>query len=123
MPLKKSAKKRSKYNVAPKSERTYGGVLYDSKLEKTYRTKLELLKKTTDPNKRVISIEEQVPFVFNVNGHKICTYLLDFRVTYGDGRIEHIDVKGVATDLYRVKKKLLLACYGIEIKEVKKGQF
>jgi len=109
--------------VAPKAQRTYKGKVYDSKLEKEYRGKLELLKKATTEKNRVVDIQEQVPFEFIINGTKVCTYLLDFKVTYADGRIEHIDVKGVATDVYRIKRKLLLACYGIKIKEIKKGDF
>ena len=122
--LKKQSKKRNgKYNVAPKAQRTYKGKVYDSKLEKEYRGKLELLKRATKESNRVVHIEEQVPFEFVINGTKVCTYLLDFRVLYADGRIEHIDVKGILTDVYRIKKKLMLACYGIQIKEIKKGQF
>ena len=44
-------------------------------------------------------------------------------MTYGDGRIEYVDVKGVKTDIYRIKKKLVEALYSIKIKEVKKGEF
>jgi hypothetical protein len=120
---KQSVKRRGKYNVAPKAQRTYKGKVYDSKLEKEYRGKLELLKKATTEKNRVVDIQEQVPYEFVINGTKVCTYLLDFKVTYADGRIEHIDVKGILTDVYRIKRKLLLACYGIKIKEIKKGDF
>lgn len=120
--LKKPLKKRkSKYNVAPKNQRTYKGKVYDSKLEKNYRAKLELMKKATKEENRVVDIQEQVPFEFVINGLKVCTYLLDFKVTFADGRVEHIDTKGVITDIYRIKKKLMLACYGIKIKEVTKN--
>lgn len=122
--LKKPLKKRkSKYNVAPKNQRTYKGKVYDSKLEKNYRAKLELMKKATKEENRVVDIREQVPFEFVINGLKVCTYLLDFKVTFADGRVEHIDTKGVITDIYRIKKKLMLACYGIKIKEVTKKDF
>lgn len=120
---KPAAKRKSKYNVAPKKERIYKGKVYESKLEKNYRGRLELLKKATLEKNRVVDIEEQVPFPFIVNGVKVCTYLLDFKVTYADGRIDHIDVKGVITDVYRIKRSLMLACYGIKIKEVTKKDF
>ena len=120
---KQSPKRRGKYNVAPKAQRIYKGVVYDSKLEKEYRGKLELLKMATTEKNRVVSIEEQVPYPFVINDVKVCTYLLDFKVTFADGRVEFIDVKGVKTDVYRIKSKLLLAIYGIKIKEVKKGDF
>lgn len=116
-------KKRSKYNIGNKSERTLGGVTYMSKLEMDYRKHLNLLTKATELKNRVTNIEEQVPYECIVNGKKVCKYLLDFRVTYGNGEIELIDIKGVITPIYRIKKKLVEALYGIRIKEVKKGEF
>lgn len=115
--------RRGKYNVAKKSERTLSGTVYMSKLEMLYRKHLNLLMKADNPKDRVVDIKEQVPFEVVVNGKKICKYLLDFEVTYGDGRIEYVDVKGVKTDIYRIKKKLVEALYSIKIKEVKKGEF
>jgi hypothetical protein len=47
------------------------------------------------------------------------TYFADFKVTYGDGRVEVVDVKGVKTPLYRFKKKCVEAGYNIIIKEEK----
>ena len=58
-----------------------------------------------------------------INGKLICHYLLDFKVEYGDGRIEYIDVKGISTPVYRIKRKLIESIYPFKIKEVKKGQF
>jgi len=122
--LKKQSRKRNgKYNVAPKAQRTYKGKVYDSKLEKSYRGRLELLKKATTDKNRVIDIQEQVPFEFVINGTKICTYRLDFKVTYADGRVEFVDIKGIVTSVYSIKRKLMLAVYGIKIKEVKAGDF
>lgn len=115
--------RRGKYNVSPKKERTLAGVTYMSKLEMQYRAHLNLLKKAKYDEDKVISIEEQVPFKVEVNGKLICHYLLDFKVEYADGRVEHVDTKGVITDIYRLKKKLVEALYPIKIKEVKKGQF
>lgn len=114
--------KRTKYGVSKKSDRTYNGKVYMSKLESRYRAHLDMLKKAANSKERVIKIEEQVPFEIVINGQKICKYLLDFRVTY-ENRIEHIDVKGMKTDIYRLKKKLVEACYPIKIKEVKRGEF
>ena len=115
--------KRSKYGVSPKNERTYNGKLYMSKLECNYRKHLDLLIRASNPKERVVKIEEQVVYEIVVNHKKICKYLLDFRVTYGDGRVECVDTKGVLTAIYRLKKKLLLATLGIEIKEVKRNEF
>lgn len=98
---------------------TYNGTTYDSKREAEYRKDLDLLAGDTVPlPDRVISIEEQVRYVIKVNDVKICTYVLDFRVTYGDGRKEHVDVKGMKTGVYKLKKKLMAAVHGIDIIEV-----
>lgn len=93
-----------------------------SKLEMLYRKNLDYKAKVLAGNERVLNIEEQVPFKIVVNNHKICTYKLDFKVTYKD-RIEFIDVKGVRTAIYSLKKKLVEAVYGIKIKEVTSKDF
>lgn len=119
----RKTKKRSKFNIGDKSERTLSGVTYMSKLEMNYRKHLNLLTKATELKNRVINIEEQVPFECIVNGKKICKYLLDFRVTYGNGVVELVDTKGMITPIYRIKKKLVEALFEIKITEVKKGEF
>lgn len=115
--------KYSKYGVSSVADRTLNGKVYMSKLEKNYRVHLDILKKATKNEDKVLHIFEQVPYIIIVNGKIICKYILDFEVIYGDGRKEYIDVKGVATDVYKLKKKLVEACYPIKIREVKKGEF
>lgn len=56
-------------------------------------------------------------FALTVNGLKVCTYEADFEYWIGETRVIE-DVKGVLTPVYRLKKKLLRAVHGIEIKEV-----
>ncbi len=111
--------RRGKYNVAPKSKRTLKGTVYMSKLEMDYRKYLDLLVKA----KEVVSIEEQVPFKCEVNGCLVCKYVLDFKVTYSSGVIEYVDVKGISTSVFTLKKKLVEALFPIKIKIVKKGDF
>jgi hypothetical protein len=94
-----------------------------SKLEMAYRKHLDMLSKAVNPSQRVVDIKEQFPFVCTVNGVKICTYLCDFAIEYADGRIEYVDVKGVSTDVFRIKKKLVEALFPVKIKLVKKGDF
>ncbi len=89
-----------------------------SKKEAHYAMELDFRKKAVKPNERVVSYEEQVPFQVIMNEKKICKYLADFRVLYADGHIEIIDVKGVRTNIYSLKKKLVEAQYGVEIIEV-----
>lgn len=96
----------------------YNGNSYMSKREANYAQQLDLLKKAKNPADQVVSYEIQVPYPIEINGKKICKYLADFRVLYADGRTEVVDVKGFKTDIYKLKKKLVEATYGIEIKEV-----
>lgn len=59
----------------------------------------------------------QVSHTLNVNGQKICRYISDFEYTDLEDRHIVEDVKGRLTDVYRLKKKLMLACLGIAIYE------
>jgi len=93
------------------------GEVYDSKREARYAGVLQAMKRAGDKRERVAEVERQVVYGIEVNGHKICKYLLDFRVKYGDGRVEHVDVKGYRTPVYKLKKKLVEAIHGIKIIE------
>lgn len=95
----------------------YNGRMYHSGKEADYARYLDAMRRAKTGKDRVARVEPQVPFKIRVGGQLICTYYLDFRVTYADGRIEHIDVKGVRTDVYKLKKKLMKAVHGIEIIE------
>ncbi len=108
-------KKKNKYNTSKKEDRTYNGKVYDSKWEMQYRQRLDKLKLAGI----VVDIKEQVKFPLEVNGIKICSYILDFVVTYNSGSIKYIDCKGMkgGTPVYRIKKKLFEAIYPMEIEE------
>ncbi len=114
---KKNGVKPNKYN-AKKTE--YNGEIYDSAKEAAYAAKMHIQKKASGPDK-VLKIEKQVRYDVIVNDKKICFYKLDFKVTYKD-RIEYIDVKGLRRgcgyQMFRLKKKLVEALYGITITEV-----
>lgn len=96
----------------------YNGIKYMSKKEADYAAQLDWQRKAKNPKEKVIEVEVQVPFQIILNNIKICKYLADFKVKYADGHEEIIDVKGVRTDVYRLKKKLVEAQYGIKIIEV-----
>lgn len=96
----------------------YNGVSFMSRKEAGYARTLDALKHAKDPKERVVSYETQVPFQIELNGIKICKYICDFKVLYKDKHIEIVDVKGFRTDIYRIKKKLVEAQYGIKIKEI-----
>ncbi len=106
-------KKESKY----KNKRTlYNGVWYQSGAEAKYAEQLDAL--SLSPKTKPISIERQVEYKISQNGVHMFSYFADFRVTYSD-RVEVIDVKGVRTDYYKLKKKFVENFYNIKIKEVR----
>lgn len=105
----------SKYR-AKKTE--YNGEIYDSKAEARFAATLELMKKAKGDAK-MVAIQRQYVFQIELNGKKICKYIADFACTFADGRQLFYDVKGFATPVYKLKKKLVEAQYGIQIIEIK----
>ena len=64
-------------------------------------------------------LELQPRYPLRVNDVLICTYVADF--CYWDVQSRRqlvVDVKGAITPVYRLKRKLVRAIYGIEIVEV-----
>lgn len=114
--------KRSKYGVRNDAEgkaaRTIDGILFASKAEAKRYFELKLLEKAG----KIGPLERQYQYDLTVNGYKVGTYIADFvYIEYIDGadRLPHVeDVKGVRTPLYRLKKKLMKAIYGIDIIEI-----
>lgn len=98
------------------------GYTFDSKAEANCYRELKLLEKA----KQITHLELQpkfeiIPSYYHpVTKRKIAAsyYIADFRVRYADGREEVIDVKGIKTAVYMLKKKLFEQKYGIAIKEI-----
>lgn len=65
----------------------------------------------------ITELQRQVEFPLVVRDVEVCCYTADFAY-YENGKWVVEDFKGYATDVYKLKKKLLFAVYGIEIKEV-----
>ena len=104
--MKSFFREKSKYG---NKKTEYKGMIFDSKKEANYCATLDLLKKASKEEDRVVSYERQVPFQITLNEKKICKYYADFIVLYADGRKEIVDVKGYRTALYKLKKKLVEA--------------
>ena len=89
------------------------GIKFDSKKEADYYCELRIRRMAHE----ITSFDMQVPFVllepFKYKGHKMqgIKYTADFVVHYPDGRKEVIDVKGLRTRDYIMRKKLLLNKY------------
>ena len=106
-------KRGNKYNA----QRTLlDGICFDSKAEATYYAGLQLRHKAGE----VEDVELQRPYALIVDGALICTYRADFVFwDVAQRRRRVIDVKGVVTDVFRIKKKLMKACHGLDVEVVK----
>ena len=96
----------------------YGGHTYHSKREAEYAHQLDLLKKARDKYVKVDKWERQHKIDIRVHGVHICNYYVDFKVWFADGRIEIHEVKGFATDTWKLKWKLTEAIFATEHPEI-----
>lgn len=109
--------KQSKYH---NKKVEYNGMKFDSRKEYAYYTKLKLLEQTGE----ISALKRQVPFLLlekvKLNGktYRQTKYIADFTYLDKNGKLHVIDVKGVKTQVYQLKKKLMAYKYGIEIEEV-----
>lgn len=107
--------KRAKYR---NQKVEWNGMVFDSKKEyNRYRELLLLLKAG-----KIGQLERQVEYKLEVEGQKVTSYIADHRFIWSDtGNVQVEDVKSDATrklPVYRLKKKLMKAVYGIEIVEL-----
>ena len=100
---------------------TVQGIKFDSKWESQRYLYLKSLERAGT----VKNLELQVRYNLMVNDEKICAYIADFRYQKQnkDGEWYEVveDAKGVETPEFKLKKKLMKACLGIEIFLSKKG--
>ena len=66
----------------------------------------------------ITDLELQPVYKCVVNGVLVCKYIADFLYKLPSGRVVVEDAKGVKTDVYRLKNKLVRALYGVVIVEV-----
>lgn len=107
-----SKPKRSKYG---NKKVEIDGQVFDSIKESKRYIQLRYLLRAGE----IKYLERQVEFELHVNGEKVASYFADF-VFEKDGKMIVEDVKSPTTRRireYRLKKKLMVACHGIEIQE------
>lgn len=100
---------------------TVDNIVFDSKKEAAYYNTLKLLKRAGE----VIQIDLQPEFEYMMSCSNLLIsferyekkykYIADFRVTYKDGHVEIIDVKGCLTAEFKRKQKIVEKIYGIKI--------
>ena len=119
---KMSAQEYRSQAVAPKPSKyrnrktVVDGLTFDSKREAEYYAGLKLREKSGE----VYEVELQRPFKITINGLLICTYRCDFSFFDDiEKRFRVIDVKGVETDVFRLKRKLMKAVHKIDVEVVK----
>ena len=112
------AKKDKKSNKFGAIKTEYKGRIYDSKKEAKRAFELDAMIRAGE----VTKVEYQPKYELVVNGTKVSNYFGDFRVYYPDGRVEVEDVKGLkrgaSYQIFRLKKKLVKAIFGIDIIEI-----
>lgn len=117
------AMQEAKQHVAAPKRAKYGnkkveidGRVFDSRAEGARYIELKRLQEGG-----VIScLKCQESFTLQINQYLICRYIADFVYLDADGCRVVEDVKGVRTDAYILKKKLMKAIHGIDIKEITK---
>lgn len=98
----------------------YKGMKFDSIKEMRYYAKLELLQRAGE----ITELKRQVEFVlletFKLEDktYRKTKYIADFTYKDKEGKYHVVDTKGIKTDVYLLKKKLMAWKYGIEIEEV-----
>jgi hypothetical protein len=103
--------RRSKYGAQAV---VIDGIRFASKREAKRYAELKLLAKAGE----IRNLQLQVKIPFQVGGNNIFIYIADFTYNNRTGQLVVEDVKGARTPVYRLKKKLIEAYYGIEITEI-----
>lgn len=78
-----------------------------SKKEAQYAAELDLRIKAKD----IKSWEKQYKIPIEINGKHICNYFIDFVITHLDGNKEYVEVKGMETEVWKLKWRLVEALH------------
>src|SRR5665213_1891634 len=63
----------------------------------------------------ISELRRQVPFPLDVNGVRATAYIADFAYRNKAGWLVVEDSKGVETEAFKIKRKLMLAVYGVQV--------
>ena len=95
---------------------TVDGIKFDIKREAQFYSSLKQLERAG----QVYEVELQRPYALTVNGQLVCTYRADFAFYNAiQKRNRVVDVKGVATKDFNIKRKLMRAIYGIDVEVIR----
>ena len=108
----KAPRRRSKYGAVPT---VVDGTRFASKAEAARYGVLRRMETLG----LIRGLELQPRFACDVNGAHVCTYVADFAYFRENERVVE-DVKGLATDVFKLKRRLVEAIYpGVRIEIVK----
>jgi hypothetical protein len=97
------------------------GIMFDSKREANRYCELKLMERAGEIKDLRRQVRYEINQPYEIAGKKIkgIYYVADF-VYYDNEKCEPVieDVKGVRTDVYKIKKKLFESKYKIQIREV-----
>lgn len=89
------------------------GITFDSKREATRYSELKLLERVG----KIHNLLLQPTYLITINGVRCCEYRADFS-WQENGQTVVADAKGFRTPVYKLKRKLMKAVHGIDIREV-----
>jgi hypothetical protein len=110
-------RKRGRFGVAPKDERTMDGVTFDSKREMRRYAELKQMERAG----LIRNLELQPAFPVFLNGERLCTFTADARYFTAAGECVVEDTKSSGTQkdaAFRLRKRAAELFYGIKITEV-----
>jgi hypothetical protein len=100
-------KKSYSYNKYGNKTSVVNGIPFDSKLEAAYYNELLLRQKA----KEIKTITPQYRLDLRVNDIHIAWYYVDFMIELTNGELEYHEVKGMETDVWKIKWKLSKALF------------
>ena len=123
LPVKPQSKRKSKRKSKYNNQKTIvDGIKFDSKKEAEYYCQLKLLKQAGEIKDYRLQprYELQPAFEKNSKKYRAITYIADFAIINNDGTTEVVDIKGVETQVFKIKKKLFEYMYpDLNLKVVK----
>ena|SRR5690606_10735870 len=105
LPAEPQSQRKSKYN---NKKVILDGIKFDSKKEAEYYCQLKLLKQAGKIKDYRLQPRYELQPAFKKNGKKYraITYIADFAIANNDGTTDVIDIKGVETQVFKIKRKL-----------------
>lgn len=117
------ARRKHKYGAVPRNaagltreQAESLGLRFTKFYDSSKEAELHWVLKRRQEQGEISGLQWQPKWPIEVNGVRVCTYIAD-ACWVEQGEVVVADAKGMRTPVYRLKKKLMLACHGISIRE------